>query len=151
MPPPATHAFTFSQTLVALALERAPPGSLPKRFLRVVPLWGLCAGVLLWQQGDVLFASRWGSGTLALVHMFTLGVFGNAMLGSLLQFLPALALVLIPTCSRSICGYRSPFVATVRRSWPPFALSLSKGFDGLSPNGIHMLSPPASAPSRYGP
>ncbi len=69
----------------------------------------------------------------------------------LLQFLPALALVLIPTCSRSICGYRSPFVATVRRSWPPFALSLSKGFDGLSPNGIHMLSPPASAPSRYGP
>jgi hypothetical protein len=77
--------------LVALALERAPPGSLPKRFLRLVPLWGACAGILVWQQGDVLFASRWGPGTLALVHMFTLGVFGNAMLGSLLQFMPVVA------------------------------------------------------------
>lgn len=77
--------------MVALALERAPSASLPKRFLRLTPLWGVGAGILLLQQGEVLLASRWGPGTLALVHMFTLGVFGNAMLGSLLQFLPVVA------------------------------------------------------------
>lgn len=61
------------------------------RFLRVVPAWGLLAGVLLLHQGDLLLRSRWAPATVALVHLFTLGVVGNAMLGSLLQFLPVVA------------------------------------------------------------
>ncbi|HET6553589.1 MAG TPA: hypothetical protein VFG49_08635 [Dyella sp.] len=40
-------------------------------------------------DGDALLRSRWYPGTLALVHTYTLGVLGNAMFGSLLQFLPA--------------------------------------------------------------
>jgi hypothetical protein len=77
--------------MVALALDRAPTASLPLRYLRMVPVWGLVAAVLLWQQGANLFASRWAPGTVALTHAFTLGVLGNAMLGSLLQFLPVVA------------------------------------------------------------
>lgn len=74
--------------MVALALEQAPAARLPLRYLRLVPVWGLVAAALIWSQGAELFASRWTPGTVALTHAFTLGVLGNAMLGSLLQFLP---------------------------------------------------------------
>ncbi|WP_238149597.1 hypothetical protein [Dyella jiangningensis] len=56
-----------------------------------MPIWGVLAGLLLVIDGDSLVRSRWHPGTLALVHTFTLGVLGNAMFGSLLQFLPAAA------------------------------------------------------------
>lgn len=77
--------------MTALALERAPATALPLRFLRLVPLWGLAAAALLWWQGPTLWASRWNPATVALVHVLTLGVLGNAILGSLLQFLPVAA------------------------------------------------------------
>lgn len=56
-----------------------------------MPIWGVLAGLLLVIDGDSLLHSRWYPGTLALVHAITLGVLGNAMFGSLLQFLPAAA------------------------------------------------------------
>jgi len=56
-----------------------------------MPAWGMLAGLLLMINGDGMLRSRWHPGTLALVHTFTLGVLGNAMFGSLLQFLPAAA------------------------------------------------------------
>ena len=77
--------------MAALAIDRAPEASLPLDFLRMSPVWGLMAAALLLQQGELLFASRWASATIAFVHAFTLGVVGNAMLGSLLQFLPVVA------------------------------------------------------------
>ena len=77
--------------MAALAIDRAPEASLPLHFLRMSPIWGLMAAALLLQQGELLFASRWASATIAFVHAFTLGVVGNAMLGSLLQFLPVVA------------------------------------------------------------
>lgn len=77
--------------MVALALERAPTASLPLRYLRMLPIWGLVGAVLLWIRGADLFVSRWVPGTVALTHAFALGVPGNAMLGSLLQFLPVVA------------------------------------------------------------
>ncbi len=77
--------------MAALALDRAPQATLPLEFLRMSPVWGMVAALLLLQQGELLFASRWALATIALVHAFTLGVLGNAILGSLLQFLPVVA------------------------------------------------------------
>ncbi len=77
--------------MARLALDLAPATALPARFLRTVPAWGVLAGVMLIVAGPALLASRWSPATVALVHVFTLGILGNAMFGSLLQFLPAAA------------------------------------------------------------
>ena len=77
--------------MASLALERAPAAFLPLAHLRLAPAWGVLAALLLWHQGPTALASRWSLATVALVHMFTLGVLGNAILGSLLQFLPVVA------------------------------------------------------------
>lgn len=77
--------------MARLTIERAPAPALPRRFLLCMPWWGMAAGVLLILHGDALLRSRWHPATLALVHVFTLGVLGNAMFGSVLQFLPAAA------------------------------------------------------------
>jgi hypothetical protein len=77
--------------MTKLRLEQAPVASLPRRFLLTVPLWGVLAGVLLIVDGDVALHTRWNPATLALVHVFILGVLGNAMFGGMLQFLPSAA------------------------------------------------------------
>lgn len=77
--------------MARLALERAPGPADPGRFLRTVPAWGVLAGLMLLVEGAALLASRWSPATVAWVHVFTLGVLGNAMFGSPLQFLPAAA------------------------------------------------------------
>ncbi|KZC19361.1 MULTISPECIES: hypothetical protein [Rhodanobacter] len=77
--------------MTQLRLEQAPTPSLPRRFLLGAPCWGMLAGALLIVDGEAALRMRWNPATLALVHVFTLGVLGNAMLGSVLQFLPAAA------------------------------------------------------------
>ncbi|WP_447736218.1 hypothetical protein [Rhodanobacter soli] len=77
--------------MTQLRLEQAPVPSLPRRFLLGAPWWGMLAGALLIVDGDAALRMRWNPATLALVHVFTLGVLGNAMFGSVLQFLPAAA------------------------------------------------------------
>ena len=74
-----------------LDLRQAPPPARPLRWLFSAPLWGVAAGLWLLFHGEAAMAGRWSPLTVALVHMFTLGVLGNAMLGSLLQFLPVAA------------------------------------------------------------
>lgn len=76
--------------MARLDIAQAPPPALPLRFLHTVPAWGVLAGLMLW-EGETLMASHWSPATVALVHVFTLGVLGNAMFGSLLQFLPVAA------------------------------------------------------------
>jgi hypothetical protein len=71
-----------------LRLEQAPAAALPLRFLFAMPCWGMLGGALLLLEGAAPLASRWHPAALALVHVWTLGVLGNAMFGSLLQFLP---------------------------------------------------------------
>ncbi|MEP7185520.1 MAG: hypothetical protein ABI767_06745 [Rhodanobacter sp.] len=51
----------------------------------------MSAGILLMSHGELVLQSRWRPGTLALVHVLTLGVLGNATFDSVLQFLPAAA------------------------------------------------------------
>ncbi len=77
--------------MTALDMARAPASAQPLRYLYSAACWGVAAGAwLLWHGSDALL-SRWALPTLVLVHLFTLGVMANAMLGSLLQFLPVAA------------------------------------------------------------
>ena len=82
--------------MARLALEHAPAPAAPLRFLAVAPAWGLLAGLLLLWQGEALLQTRWSPATVGFVHLLTLGVLGNAMLGSLWQFLPVVAGVRMP-------------------------------------------------------
>src|SRR5574337_1252693 len=82
-------AYVVRWTMTKLRLEQAPVAALPRRFLLTAPLWGMLAGVLLGIDGAAALVSRWNPATLALVHVFALGVLGNVMFGSILQFLPA--------------------------------------------------------------
>lgn len=77
--------------MTKLRLEQAPAATLPLRFLLAMPCWGIVGGALLMLDGDTALRVRWHPATLALVHVWTLGVLGNAMIGSVLQFLPAAA------------------------------------------------------------
>ena len=77
--------------MTRLRLEQAPAATLPLRFLLAMPCWGIVGGGLLMLDGDTALRVRWHPATLALVHVWTLGVLGNAMIGSVLQFLPAAA------------------------------------------------------------
>lgn len=77
--------------MARLDLGAAPPVALPRAFLTTAPAWGVAAGALVVVAGESAFLSRWSGPTLAIVHAITLGVLGNAMLGSLFQFLPAAA------------------------------------------------------------
>lgn len=74
-----------------LAFGRAPPPSLPLRFLLSALTWGVVAGAWLALQGGEIVLSRWTPAALVMVHLLALGVLGNAMLGSLIQFLPVAA------------------------------------------------------------
>ncbi len=112
--------------MARLQLDHAPAASLPQRFLLSAPLWGMLAGALLLIDGDVLRHTRWSPGTLALVHVFTLGVLGNIMFGSVLQFLPVAAAVRVRGGRRLGPGLHAAFnlgalalVLGLQQSWPP--------------------------------
>ncbi len=72
----------------ALAFDNSPVLSVPLRFFLTAPAFALLASILLFLAGPQAFASRWTSYTLALTHLFTLGVLANAMAGALMQILP---------------------------------------------------------------
>lgn len=77
--------------MAKLSIERGPAPSTPRLFLLTASAWASLAGGLLLADGGAALASRWGGATLAIVHALTLGFLGNAMVGSLLQFLPVAA------------------------------------------------------------
>lgn len=112
--------------MVRLALDQAPAPAGPGRFLHTVPAWGALAGLMLMVEGPALLLSRWSPATVALVHVFTLGVLGNAMFGSLLQFLPAAAGVRVRGGSREAAWLHGALnlgsAALVAGLWWPSAL-----------------------------
>lgn len=79
--------------MTKLVMQQAPAPAIPQRFLLTASVWGTVAGGLLLWDGNAALASRWSSTSLAVVHAVTLGFLGNAMFGSLLQFLPVAAQV----------------------------------------------------------
>lgn len=78
-------------THTSLALEQAPPVSVPFRFFLTAPAFLLAAGGLLLASSPELLASRWQPATLALVHLLTLGFLATSMAGALMQMLPVVA------------------------------------------------------------
>ncbi|HEX7387823.1 MAG TPA: hypothetical protein VF285_11210 [Castellaniella sp.] len=71
----------------ALDFDKTPPLAVPLPFFLNVPLFALLAGALASWMGPEIFASRWSPASLALTHLWTLGILGSAMLGALLQIL----------------------------------------------------------------
>lgn len=72
----------------ALSFDNSPALSVPLRFFLTAPLFALLAALLLLWVGPQALASRWTPHTLALTHLFTLGVLASAMAGALMQILP---------------------------------------------------------------
>ena len=95
-----------------LAFASAPRPSLPMRFLVAALAWGAVAGLWLAWQGEIALLSRWTPATLVLVHVFALGLLGNAMLGSLVQFLPVAAGSRLP-CVRCVPWLQGAFNAGI--------------------------------------
>lgn len=77
--------------MAKIAIDQAPPTALPRRYLLSASAWGVIVGAILLVDGEAVLQTRWSPSTLAAVHALTLGLLGNAMFGSLLQFLPAAA------------------------------------------------------------
>jgi hypothetical protein len=82
--------------MTALSLEQAPDMSVPFRFFLTGPVFGAAAGLVLALEPDAAVASRWSSTTLATVHLMTLGLLGQVMLGALWQFMPVAAGANVP-------------------------------------------------------
>lgn len=74
-----------------LAPAQAPQPALPAAFLFAALAWGAGAGFALAATDPGALSTRWSPTLLALTHAFTLGLLGNALVGGLLQFLPAAA------------------------------------------------------------
>ncbi|TWH14967.1 MULTISPECIES: hypothetical protein [Pseudoxanthomonas] len=135
-----------------LAFASAPPAARPLRFLLCAPAWGVVAGTLLVADPHLLDGGRWSPPVVALVHVFTLGVLGNAMLGSLLQFLPVAAGTpvragrLLPLAHAALNLGLVLFVLALYR-WPavlPAAATL------LAASLLPVLAPPLPALLRQG-
>lgn len=74
-----------------ISLDNAPPLAAPLRFFLTAPLFLALAGLLLAVAGPEIFASRWMPGTLAMVHLITIGFMLQIMVGALIQVLPVVA------------------------------------------------------------
>ncbi len=80
----------------ALSLDQSPALASVLRYFTATPLFALLAGLLLAWHGEAAFQSRWAPVTLALTHLFTLGVLGMSMAGALIQILPVVAGCAVP-------------------------------------------------------
>lgn len=121
----------FGTAMTALAIERGPPPWHPVLFLTTALLWGTAAGALLLVYGELALATRWSPLTVAWVHALTLGVLGNAILGSLLQFLPV------------VVGVQLPGARFATLAHPLYNIGVALLLAGLA-GGWRELLPPAS-------
>lgn len=79
-----------------LRLDQAPPLAIPATFFLLAPASLAAAGLLLIGHGGSLLVSGWVPGTIALVHLGTLGFLGSVMLGALYQMIPVVAGTPVP-------------------------------------------------------
>lgn len=100
-----------------LALEQAPPFSVPLRFFLTAPLFLLAAGLFAaWEPG-------WSAGylvpaSLALTHLLTLGFLGTVMLGAMTQMLPVVAGAPVPSVRLvSALSHACLVLGTVLLAW----------------------------------
>lgn len=84
----------------ALDFSKTPALAVPLPFFLNAPAFALLAGILPVLVGPEIFTTRWAPATLALTHVWTLGVLGSVMLGALLQILAVACNVTSPAIPR---------------------------------------------------
>ncbi|MGB6241766.1 MAG: hypothetical protein WBF69_04715 [Castellaniella sp.] len=104
----------------ALDFDKTPALGVPLPFFLNVPVFGLLAGLLATWSDPQAFMSRWDRATLAMTHLWTLGILGSAMLGALIQIL-AVACNVAVTPARAVA-------ATVHALLTVGTLALVTGF-----------------------
>ena len=87
---------SFPSPRDGLALDQAPPLSIPGSFFLLAPVGIGAAGVLLLLLGAGPLGSGGRPGSAALAHLGTLGVIGSVMLGALYQMAPVIAGAPVP-------------------------------------------------------
>lgn len=108
-----------------VSLDQAPPEDIPVRFFLSAPLFGIIAGILILVGGENLFLSNWGSETIAVTHLFTLGWLAMIMMGSFYQMVPVLV------------GGTVPFITAARVVHALFSLGIV-----LVVSGIYLAKEP---------
>ena len=81
----------------ALTFDQTPALSTSARFFLTAPLFAFLAAILLLWYGPQTLASRWTPITLAITHLLTLGCLSMAMIGALLQILPVVIGITLPS------------------------------------------------------
>lgn len=74
-----------------LSLDQAPPISVPFRFFLTAPIFAILIGALILYSDASLILNRYSELSIALVHLFTLGILSMIIVGSMQQMMPVLA------------------------------------------------------------
>jgi hypothetical protein len=103
-----------------LSTDQAPPISVPFRFFIMAPIFGMLISWVIISFGPNDIFNRYSTTTVGLVHLFTLGILAQMIMGALQQMLPVLASAVI----------KKPilFASIVHTSLNLGTLALSAGF-----------------------
>ena len=74
-----------------LSLDQAPPISVPFRFFLTAPIFAIIIGALIIFNDASLIMNRYSDITIAIVHLFTLGILSMIIVGAMQQMMPVLA------------------------------------------------------------
>ncbi len=74
-----------------LSLDQAPPISVPFRFFLTAPIFAIIIGALIILNDANLIMNRYSDITIAIVHLFTLGILSMIIVGAMQQMMPVLA------------------------------------------------------------
>ncbi|GLO61379.1 hypothetical protein MACH09_18870 [Vibrio sp. MACH09] len=88
--------------MTGLNFDAIPELHVPLRFYLTAPLFAILASLLFIDQGSTIWLSRWLPASLAITHLFALGVMAMVMIGSLYQVMPVLCGAPIPTSKWSL-------------------------------------------------
>jgi len=74
-----------------LSLDQAPPISVPFRFFLTAPVFAIIIGALILTNDATLILNRYSDISIAIVHLFTLGILSMIIVGAMQQMMPVLA------------------------------------------------------------
>lgn len=74
-----------------LSLDQAPPISIPLRFFLTAPIFAIIIGALILTNDASLILNRYSDISIAIVHLFTLGILSMIIIGAMQQMMPVLA------------------------------------------------------------
>lgn len=74
-----------------LSLDQAPPISVPFRFFLTAPIFAIIIGALVLMNDSTLIFNRYSDISIAIVHLFTLGILSMIIVGAMQQMMPVLA------------------------------------------------------------